>query len=88
MMTFADCLSCLAFFMELGEDHVGGAFPDTLEDSVYRMKKFIFYLFFCFSSYLYIHCHTYHYASYMSLAMAEPLYQSPLFYLRGFGAPM
>ena len=54
MMTLAACLSSLTFFMELVEYLVGVAFPDTFQNSVYRLTFFIytflFYLIFCFSN--------------------------------------
>ena len=86
MMNFADCLSCLAFFMELGEDHVGGAFPDTLEDSVYRMKKIYFLSFF---PVIYIFIVILITMPLICLLLWQSLSTSLLcFYLRGFGAPM
>ena len=87
MMSLAACLSCLAFFVKLVEDILVGAIPDTFQESFYRMKIFIFSLFFCFSNNLYIHCHPYHYPHYMSLAMAESLPQSPLFFIERLWEP-
>ena len=48
MISLGACLSCLALFTELVEDHEGGAFTDIVQDSVYRMKILFFLSFFAF----------------------------------------